>query len=388
MVNREFWIRKIESSWKKRSVIWLSGVRRAGKTCLCQSLKDIEYFDCELPRVRALMDDPEGFLDSVRGKRIVLDEVHRLANPSELLKIAADHYPKTGIIATGSSLLGASAKFRDTLTGRKSEVWLVPMMSEDLRNFGRPDWNHRFLFGGLPPFFMSDEFPERDIQEWADAYWAKDVQELFRLGKRYSFQKFFELLMAQSGGIFEATRFAGPCEVSRATINNYLKILEATYVVHVVRPFSRRRATEIVAAPKVYGFDTGFFCYFRGWREIRPDDMGPLWEHFVLNEIHAHLQTRPICYWRDKRGHEIDFVFPREGKPCIAVECKWKGAEFDARNLEAFLRQYPQSEAYVVSHDAARTISRVILGTKVHFVNLSSLIDAIAPGRQHRQSPG
>ncbi|PYV04098.1 MAG: hypothetical protein DMG26_08305 [Acidobacteria bacterium] len=84
-----------------------------------------------------------------------------------------------------------------------------------------------------------------------DAYWAKDIQELFRLGRRDSFLKFTELVLAQSGGIFEATRFAGPCEVSRPTIVNYLRVLEAMFVAHVIRPFSTRRPTEIVAAPKV-----------------------------------------------------------------------------------------------------------------------------------------
>lgn len=377
MVKREFWIHKIESCWERRSIIWLSGVRRVGKTFLCQSLKNVEYFDCELPRTRAAMEDPESFLDSVSGKRVVLDEVHRLANPSELLKIAADHYPQTKIIATGSSILGASAKFRDTLTGRKTEVWLVPIMSDDLEAFEQKDWKHRFLFGGLPPFFMAEQFPEKEIQEWIDAYWAKDIQELFRLEKRHSFQKFLELLTAQSGGIFEATNFAGHCEVSRTTINNYLKVLEATYVVYVLRPFSQRRAAEIVAAPKVYAFDTGFFCYFRGWNQLRQEDMGLLWEHFVLNEIHARLQTRQICYWRDKRGHEVDFIIPRRGSSCIIIECKWKAAEKDYRNLEAFLRHYPDSETYVVSHDIQRTISRTIGVSKVHFVSLAGLIEAI-----------
>ena len=61
--------------------------------------------------------------------------------------------------------------------------------------------------------------------------------------------RFAELLFAQSGSIFEATRFAGPFEVSRKTISNYLSVLEATYVVHLVRPFSSRKAAEIVSAP-------------------------------------------------------------------------------------------------------------------------------------------
>ena len=132
MKTRTYWLTRIESAWETRSVIWLYGVRRVGKTVLCQSLDEVEYLDCELPRVRRVLEDPEAFLDSAGGKRVVLDEVQRLPNPSELLKIAADHYPKVQLIATGSSTLQASAKFRDSLTGRKAELWLTPMMSTEL----------------------------------------------------------------------------------------------------------------------------------------------------------------------------------------------------------------------------------------------------------------
>jgi len=290
MIRRRFWQHLLEQAWQERSVIWLSGVRRVGKTCLCRSLPHVEYLDCELPRVRRMMEEPEGFLDGFGNQSIVLDEIHRLQNPSELLKIAADHYPGLRVIATGSSTLGASRKFRDTLAGRKRDIWLAPMCLADLKDADRPDLHHRLLRGGLPPFFLADQLPERDFQEWMDAYWAKDIQELFRLESRSSFQKFVELVLAQSGGIFEATRFSRPCEVSRPTISTYLKVLEATFVAHVIRPFSTHRATEIVSAPKVYGFDTGFVCYYRGWQELRPEDFGVLWEHFVLNEIMANLQ--------------------------------------------------------------------------------------------------
>jgi len=162
----------IDSAWREKSVVWLSGVRRVGKTVLSQSLPSAEYFDCELPRTRRLMGDPEGFLNELKGQRIILDEIHRLPNPSELLKIAADHFPKTLVLATGSSTLGASTKFKDTLAGRKLDLWLTPMNSHDLRDFGKDELNHRFLRGGLPPFFLAEELPERDFQEWMDAYWA------------------------------------------------------------------------------------------------------------------------------------------------------------------------------------------------------------------------
>ena len=149
MVTRRFWVKSVEAAWQNRPVVWLSGVRRVGKTFLCRSLPRVEYFDCELPRVRRLMEEPEGFLKSLAGKRIVLDEVHRLDNPSQLLKISADHYPDVRVIATGSSTLGATSKFRDSLAGRKRDIWLTPMIGSDLTDFENEDLEHRFLHGGL-----------------------------------------------------------------------------------------------------------------------------------------------------------------------------------------------------------------------------------------------
>jgi len=375
--QRAFWINSIENSWRDRSIIWLQGVRRSGKTVLARCLPNTEYFDCELPRVRQMMEDPQSFLSGLPAARIVLDEIHRLLNPSELLKIAADHYPDIQILATGSSTLGASHKFRDTLAGRKHTVWLTPMISADMDNFSAPDISHRLLRGGLPPFFLAPSVPERDFQEWIDAYWAKDIQELFRLERRSSFQRFAELLFMNSGGIFEATRFTRPCEVSRTTISNYLGVLEDTFVVNVIRPFSTHRPTEIVSAPKVYAFDTGFVCYFRGWYSLRSDDYGLLWEHFVLNELHAHLQSRAVNYWRDKRGHEVDFVLRHRGQPPTAIECKWSPDNTDISGLKAFRRQYPEGKNFVVAHTVDRPFSRSYGQISVTFLNCADLISSI-----------
>ena len=60
MVNRKYWQKLVERAWRQRTVVWLAGVRRVGKTCLCKTLPNIEYFDCELPRVRRMMADQFG----------------------------------------------------------------------------------------------------------------------------------------------------------------------------------------------------------------------------------------------------------------------------------------------------------------------------------------
>jgi len=377
MVKRSFWIDRIEAAWRTRPVVWLRGVRRVGKTSLARSLDDVEYFDCELPRTRRAMEDPEAFLQSVRGRRVVLDEVHRLPDPSELLKIAADHFPTTHVLATGSSTLGASRRFRDTLTGRKTDLWLTPMIEADLRDFGSTDLRHRLLHGGLPPFFLDTRLPEQEFQEWMDSFWARDVQEMFRLQSRSSFQRFVELLLAQSGGIFEATRFAAPCEVSRPTITNYLAVLEATSVALVLKPFSTRRGNEIVAAPKVYGFDTGFVCAMRGWTNLRPDDLGRLWEHYVLNELTAHVPLAQLRYWRDKQGHEVDLVWLAPGGEPLAIECKWSARNVDLSGVLSFARAYPEAEIVVVAPDADPGFVREQSGVRVQVLSLDSLVGRI-----------
>jgi len=354
------------------------GVRRVGKTVLAQSFPDGAYLDCELPSTRRALEDPEDILDSHRGRTIVLDEIHRLPDPAGFLKIAADHYPDTRILATGSSTLGASARFRDTLAGRKREVWLTPMVAADLQAFGSTDLRRRLLRGGLPSFFLSSAPPDAAYQEWVDAYWAKDILELFRLERRHAFGRLFELLMMQSGGIFEATALARPCDISRTTVMNYVAALDATFVVHLVRPFAGGGAAEIVSAPRAYGFDTGFVCFFRGWHDLRREDMGLLWEHLVLNELHAHLGRGPVRYWRTKNGSEVDFVVCRRGEPPVAIECKWSADEFDPAGVKAFRARYAGDDNYVVASDVRRRFSKTYRGLRVNFVPLAMLADSLS----------
>lgn len=375
MVIRDFWLKKIEQGLSRRSVIWLPGVRRAGKTSLCRSIEGVEFFDCELPRVRRMMEDPQTFLENQRGKKIIIDEIHRLENPSELLKIAADYFPDIKIIATGSSTLSASKKFRDTLTGRKTKIWLSPMLLHESELFGNANLEHRLLHGGLPPFFGEQEIPESEFVEWMDDYWAKDIQELFRIENKHSFMKFVELILANSGNIFEATKYSSPCEVSRNTINKYLHILEQTFVAYIVRPFSGYAPSEIISAPKVYGFDTGFVCHYRGWINLRPEDLGYLFEHVVLNEILSRFPRGKVQYWRDKAKNEVDFIFlkNRHFSP-IAIECKWSARNFNAKNINRFRKLHPKGENFLVASDVDKAYVIKSADVKINVVGINDLI--------------
>jgi predicted AAA+ superfamily ATPase len=327
-----------------------------------------------LPRVRQALEDAELFFKKNKSALVVLDEIHRLANPSEVLKIAADHFPDTKVIATGSSTLAVKAKFSDTLTGRKRELWLLPAIIEDLASFGLDDLDRRMLHGGLPPFLFAKKIKDEDFTEWMESYWAKDVIELFRVEKRGNFLKFIELLFRQSGELFEAQSFSTPCEISRQTVQNYLGILESTLLAIVVRPYHEGSAVEIKSQPKVYGFDTGFICFFRGISALRDEDRGLFLEHLVLGELLSCFNRSQIYYWRNKQKHEIDFVIKLgRSEKLLAIECKSQAKRFSGEALKSFRLRYPKGENLLVSLEDHPPYSRSIKDMEVQIVGVKFL---------------
>ena len=184
---------ELQLAWCERPVVWLSGVRRVGKTTLARMLPDAVYLNCDLPSSARALADPELFLSSQkRGAVIALDEVHRLADPSLTLKIAADEYPHLNILATGSSTLAATGKFRDSLTGRKRAIHLCPVLWEECGEpFEVPDFDRRLLHGGLAEALLAETKSSQAYAEWIDSFYARDILELFRVRNRQGSSRFF-----------------------------------------------------------------------------------------------------------------------------------------------------------------------------------------------------
>lgn len=168
------------------------------------------HLNCDLPSVHRQLAEPEFLYSSLdKGTVVVLDEIHRLEDPSRVLKIAADEYPYLRILATGSSTLAATRKFRDSLTGRKHSIHLTPVLwSECVTDFNIRDLDRRLLHGGLPEPLLSPGKDPVFFAEWMDSFYARDVQELFGIRDRGGFMKLLQLLMRQSGCLLDYTNLA------------------------------------------------------------------------------------------------------------------------------------------------------------------------------------
>ncbi len=350
MIERPFWTKRIEAAWKEAPIVWLAGVRRAGKTTLVQSIGEEKalYLNCDLPIVNDMVSDPEIFYRNCSRKIVIFDEIHQLRNPSTVLKIGADMFPRIKIIATGSSTLAASRKFKDTLTGRKRLVHLTPVLWDELPAFDNAPLLKRLYHGGLPQTLLSDTKQPDFYREWVDSFFARDIQRLFAFRDPDKFNLFFEYLMKQSGGQLEPSKAASALGIGRPTIENHLRALEITHAVTLVRPFFGNGRKEIIKMPKIYAFDTGFASFYKGWTPLRPDDYGILWEHLVLEYLQAHTHNARIRYWRDTGGREVNFVIERDRDNIDVIECKWNPEQFDPSALKIFRDFYPAGKNYLI----------------------------------------
>ncbi len=371
MIERPFWIQRLETAWRSAPIVWLAGVRRIGKTTLVKSLGEerILYLNCDLPVVEDMVSQPEMFFKSCKKPIIVFDEVHQLRDPSRILKIGADLFPRLKIVATGSSTLAATRKFRDVLTGRKRNVHLTPVLYDELPAFDKISIEKRLFHGGLPQPLLANQKDAEFYREWMDSFFVRDIQKVFAFRYPEKFTASFEYVLKQSGGLFETAKGASALGISRATLDSHLQALAATHAVTIVRPFFGGGQKELTKMPKIYAFDTGFVSFSRGWAPLRPDDYGTLWEHIVLEYLQANAFDKEIQYWRDTSGKEIDFVISGNRNTIEAIECKWDPRYFETTALKAFRELHPKGNNYLICPDVGQGYQKSIGSLKVMFCN-------------------
>ncbi len=350
MKRRDYWVNQIQAIWERRSIAWLSGVRRVGKTVLGKQIPDADYINCDLGSNRRRLEDPEFLLSRQDPNRpLILDEIHRLDDPSSVLKIAADEYPSVRVLATGSSTLQATRKFKDSLTGRKFSLHLSPILwRESAKDFGVMDFDRRLLHGGFPEMLLADEPDPSFFEEWLDSFFARDIQELFSVRNRVGFLKLLRLVCLRSGGQLDISDLSKESGLSRPSVMAHLDAMEIAHAVTRIPPFHGGGHREIIRQPRVFAFDSGLIAHVRGWESIRETDRGQLWEHLVLDELRALHPQHAIHYWRDKSKREIDFIVKGKNEAVDAIEAKINPDAFDAGALRVFREAYPKGENFLV----------------------------------------
>lgn len=362
----------------------LTGPRQSGKTTLLQELfgQYYSYVSLEAPDVRIkAVEDPRGFLEQY-SPPVIMDEVQHVPDLFSYIKekIDADHSRTGQYLLAGSQNLLIAERVTESLAGRAAILRLMPLSRREAeRQPFRPlAWEQLqvpptelspHMFSGLWESFLRGGYPEliahpgRDALLWhssySQTYLDQDVRMLRQVGNLMQYQKFLRMLAARSAQLINLADIARDLGVTGNTVRAWLSILEATYQVIVLRPYSSNIGKRLVKTPKVYFTDVGTLCHLIGLRDPEHAALGPMGgailETAVLSEIFKTLThcgvTPRIYFWRTLSGSEVDFVVEVAGR-LIPIEVKLSATPRPsmARSIRNFQRDAGDAVApgYVV----------------------------------------
>ncbi len=340
MLIKRLLVKNIEESLFKGKAVIIYGPRRVGKTTL---VKDIEkkfssslYLNCDEPDVRlALTDKTSTELNHYIGdkKLIIIDEAQRIKNIGLTIKLLVDNNPKIQIIATGSSSFDLSNKIKESLTGRSYEFFLHPLYSFEIEKneVQLKRLLEEFIIFGFYPETINKPFDEKKqiLRSIYKNYLYKDALEYQNLKNPELIEKLLIALALQLGNEVSFTELANILGVDQKTVAFYIRILELSFVIFRLPPFSRNLRSEISKSRKIYFWDNGVRnAIINNFNPIDlRQDVGALWENFLIGERlkrNQILKKDPNYYfWRTWKKQEIDFIEEEAGF-YNAFEFKWK----------------------------------------------------------------
>lgn len=361
---------KIQTLLPSGKVILLIGARQTGKTTLIRSLmKKHEhslYLNGDDPQVIRILEsatESQLGLLTANYSLICIDEAQQIPNIGRTLKLLADGFPKLNIIATGSSALELSDRLNEPLTGRKWELTMFPVSWKELEDsYGflesTKQLEQRLLFGMYPEIISSPGSEIPLLQQLAGSYLYKDILIYGGIRKPDVLSKLLQALAWQIGQEVSYNELSRTVGVDKATIINYLDLLEKAWVIFRLNPLSRNLRTEISSSRKVYFWDTGIRnALISNFQPVSlRTDLGPLWENFVISERIKALKNNQnhfnSWFWRTQNQQEIDYVEDRDGL-VFPFEMKWN-PNTKSKNKKTFIEAYQAAQMITITPDSFR----------------------------------
>lgn len=360
------------------NVIVLHGARQTGKTYILYYLEDYLkkqkrqaiYIDLEDSRYLDILNaGPDQFLQflsregfSNREIYVLIDEIQYMDKPSPFIKLLADHHQNIRLILSGSSSFSIKQKFSDSLVGRTVEFTIYPLSFSEFLKFKKITskfdlkayYQEYVSYGGYPKIVLENsvEKKEKYLQQIIDTYIRKDVRDLANIKSPQRFNNLLKLLASQSGQLVNITQLSSLSGLAIPTVEHYLFILENTFIIKLLPPYSSSSKVEVVKSPKVFFFDTGI-QQMLSFKNLS-SNTGNIFETSIFAEIVKKYGTDNLYFWRNKNGNEIDFILEKESG-LLPIEVKTNFSQFRRVNLAAFLERYKTPNFRVVALEGTKT---------------------------------
>ena len=313
--------------------VTLTGPRQSGKTTLAKIIfNDRPYASLEDPDLRqAAREDPRSFLGRFPDGA-VLDEVQRCPDLLSYLQTILDSDGRIGLfVLTGSQQFGLMSGISQSLAGRTAFVELLPFSILELADTGKlpPTADTMMLTGGYPPLYDRDLLPASWFGSYVTAYVERDVRQLIKVQELDTFQRFVRLCAGRTGQLLNLSSLATECGITHNTAKSWISVLEASYLVFLLRPHHVSFNKRLIKMPKLYFYDVGLVSWLLGIRT--PEQMethplrGNIFETLIISEViksQLNRGERPAFYfWRDSNGNEIDLLV-EQGTMLMPIEIK------------------------------------------------------------------
>ena len=358
MLNRRLYP-IIEHALKQFSAVALLGPRQAGKTTLARTIAatraDSVYLDLERPSDLAKLTDPELFLSRYADHLVVLDEIQRRPELFSILRSLIDDNRRPGrFLLLGSASPQLLKQASESLAGRISSHELSPFDVSEVQP----------TFEELPSFWLRGGYPlswlaktDEASAAWRESFIVTHLErDIPAFGIRVpgtTLRRFWMMLAHLHGQMWNASRLASGFGVSAPTVQHYLDILEATYMVRRLPPLHVNLSKRLVKSPKIYLRDSGLLHALLGLSSLENlaghPVVGASWEGWVLEQI-AQLLPSPwqLSFYRTAAGAEVDVVAERGNKK-IGFEIKFSSAPTLSRGFWSAVDDLRLEQVYVIA---------------------------------------
>lgn len=304
----------------KYPVISITGPRQSGKTTLAQSIFDQhEYLNLENPDSYSLAKkDPKSFLKIGTSTKIIVDEVQKVPELLSYIQTEVDQNKLPAqFVLTGSQHFSLSQHISQSLAGRVANFTLLPLSFTELDQVVNKHNPTDLIIRGFYPAIIDQKISPKDyFRDYVFTYVERDVRQIVNVGDLANFQRMLILLAGRVGQLVNYSSLADDVGVSYKTINSWLSVLEASYLIFKLQPYYENFGKRVIKSPKIYFIDTGLLCYLLSVNSSKELErhylIGSIFENFIiaekLKEINNTRAMAKLYFWNDNNRNEVDLI--------------------------------------------------------------------------------
>ncbi|RSX53562.1 ATPase AAA [Bifidobacterium goeldii] len=314
-------------------VVSVTGPRQSGKSTLVKNtLPDYEYVNLEDETTRvSAINDPVGFIRS-HSDRLIIDEAQYAPGLFSQIQVEADKRSTMGqYVLSGSQNFLMEKRIGQSLAGRVGMLQLLPLSYEEALH-AKPDLTvDEFMFrGGYPHLYDVPTPADIYFRNYTATYVSRDVAEYLDVRNLTDFNTFLRLCAENAGNLLNLTALARDAGVAFNTAKQWLSILEASFIIFRLSPYSTNTRKRLVKTPKLYFYDNGLLNYLLGIHSmedlLNDPKRGDVFENLIIAETIKRYRNRnkdcELCFYRDTSQSEIDLVDATHRRDPKLIEIK------------------------------------------------------------------